>query len=220
MPGSVRATRSMRRSPGNVALAVVVAGCGSTPAPATPRACPTGAVTLAGQDDVAALAGCARVASLSIRTGEALDLSPLGGLERVDGDVSVGPSVGLSELALRGLREVGSTVKIAGNANLMGVFLPVLGQAGGFDIGGNAALTTVSLPRLETTRALALADNPALELVDLSGLLAVEQALLITDNGRLVLVDAPSLTRAGTVRVENNKILPDEQVATLRKLAP
>ena len=210
----------MRRSPSSLALAAVVCGCGSAPAPATPRACPTGAVTLAGQDDVAALAGCARVESLVIRTGEALDLAPLATLETVAAELSVGPTVGLTELALRGLREVGGTVKIAGNANVMGVFLPMLARAGGFDIGGNAALTTVSLPRLETTRALALADNPALELLDLSRLLAVEQALVIADNGRLVLVDAPSLARAGTVRVENNKILPDEQVAALRKLAP
>ncbi|MEJ7601051.1 MAG: hypothetical protein WKG01_24320 [Kofleriaceae bacterium] len=209
----------MRRSPSSLALVALV-GCGSPPAPVAPRACPTGAITLAGQDDVAALAGCERIASLAIRTAEALDLAPLASLTAVAGDVSVGPTVGLSELALRGLREVGGTVKIAGNANLMGVFLPVLVRAGGFDIGGNAALTTVSLPTLEGTRALALADNPALELLDLSRLLAIEQALVIADNGKLVLVDFPSLTRAGSVRVENDKILPDEQAAALRKLAP
>ena len=139
--------------------------------------------------------------------------APLERLQRIAGDLTVGPSVGLSELSLRAVREIGGTIKIAGNANLMGVFLPQLARAAAFDIGGNVALTTVSMPRLESTGALAIVDNSALELVDLTALGAV-------DNGRLVLVDAPALSRAGAVRVSGNKILPDEQVQALRKLAP
>ena len=208
----------MRRLPNR--LVIFVAACGSSAKPATPRACPTGAVTLAGQDDVAAVAGCASLASVAIRTGEELDLSPLEGLERIVGDLAVGPSVGLGELSLRGLREVGGTIKIAGNANLHGVFLPVLVRAGGFDIGGNVALTTVSLPRVESTGALSVTDNAGLELLDVTKLGQVDRELALVDNGRLVLVDAPALQRAGSVRVEGNKILPDEQVQALRKLVP
>ena len=59
-----------------------------------------------------------------------------------------------------------------------------------------------------------------LELVDLTMLGGVERELALVDNGRLVLVDAPALSRAGAVRVSGNKILPDEQVQALRKLAP
>jgi hypothetical protein len=210
----------MRRSPNSLVL-VVAAACGSsaksTPAP---RACPTGAVTLAGQDDVAALGGCTAVASLAIRTGEALDLAALVSLERIAGDLVVGPSVGLSELALRGLREVGGMVKVVGNANLHGVFFPLLARAGSFDIGGNVAMTTLSMPRLEATGALAVSDNPELELVDLTKLATVERELALADNGKLVLVDSPALQRTGSVRVEGNKILPDEQAQALRKLAP
>jgi len=202
-------------------LALVLVACGSSAPHGEPtRACPTGAVVLAGQDDVAALAGCASVESLAIRTGEALVLAPLASLTKVARDIAIGPSVGLSELGLANLREVGGTLKIAGNANLHGVFLPQLVRAGGFDIGGNVALTTVSMPRLETTGALALVDNAELELVDLSQLGSVEGALAIADNPRLVLVDSPKLQRAGSVRLAGNKILPDEQVAALNKLAP
>jgi hypothetical protein len=208
----------MRPLPGSLVLAI--AACGSPARPATPRACPTGAVTLAGQDDVAAVAGCTALASVAIRTGEALDLTPLERLERIAGDLAVGPSVGLGELALRGLREVGGAIKIAGNANLHGVFLPVLVRAGSFDIGGNVALTTVSLPRLESTGALAVIDNAGLELLDVTKLGHVEGDLAFVDNGRLVLVDSPALQRVGSVRVEGNKILPDEQVQALRKLVP
>ena len=208
----------MRRSPSSLVL--IVAACGSSATPATPRACPTGAVTLAGQDDVAAVAGCASLASVAIRTGEALDLAPLERLESIAGDLAVGPSVGLGELALRGLREVGGTIKVAGNANLHGVFLPLLARAGSVDIGGNVALTTVSLPRLEATGALVVVDNAGLELLDVTKLGQVDRELALVDNGMLVLVDSPALQRAGSVRVEGNKILPDEQVQALRKLVP
>ena len=64
--------------------ALALAGCHHGAAPST-RACPDRAVVASSQAQVDALAGCARLAGLTVRTAAPLDLAPLADLARVDG---------------------------------------------------------------------------------------------------------------------------------------
>lgn len=174
----------MRRS---LASAVLWLGCG----PAhrfhnePERACAD--VSLAGPEDVAAAAGCREVASITVRTGMALDLSPLGRLETIRGALVVGPSVGLSELALPRLRHAGA-IKIVANGDLQGVYLPLLERAARFELDGNQALSTISAPRLAEVELLAVTGNASLEVLTLTALAKAGEVRLAS-NPKLSLVD-------------------------------
>lgn len=151
------------------------------------RACAD--VTLAGQEDVAAAAGCRELASVTLRTGMALDLKALGRLETIKGELVVGPSVGFSELALPRLRRVGA-VKIVGNGDLHGIFLPALERAAAFEIDGNHALSSISAPRLAAVDgAFAVTDNAGLEVLTVTAL-AVAGSTRVAGNPKLTLIES------------------------------
>jgi hypothetical protein len=154
-------------------------------------------VTLAGQEDVAAAAGCSAIDSLTLRTGMALDLKPLGRLTTIRKALAIGPSVGFSELTLPRLQSVGS-IRIVGNGNLAGIFLPALVRVAKIEIEGNVALTTVSMPKLATVDArLAIADNAVLEMVDVSALGSAGE-VAIAKNPKLSVIEGtlPALQAA------------------------
>jgi hypothetical protein len=161
------------------------------------RACAD--VTLAGQEDVAAAAGCRELASLTLRTGMALDLAALGRLETIKGDLIVGPSVGFSELALPRLRRVGA-IRIVANGDLHGIFLPALERAAAFEVDGNHALSSISAPRLA----------------------AVDGAFAVTGNAGLEVLTVTALATAGTARVDGNPKLTliDSQLSSLAPPVP
>jgi hypothetical protein len=210
----------MRRSRSRLAAVAAVAACGAPQAPA-PRTCPAGAVRIAGPEDVARLAGCTRAGAVTIRTGAALELGPLGALETIDGDLAIGPSVGLADAAFGGLRSVGGTIRVVGNGNLHALRLPRLERAGRVSIEGNSALGMVAMPRLREVRgALIVSGNPDLELVDAGALEAVGAELAITGNANLVLIEAARLQRAGSVRVADNPLLPDDTARALEAKKP
>lgn len=143
--------------------------------------------TLAGQEDVAAIAGCSAIGSITIRTGMALDLKPLARLETIRGDLVVGPSVGLSELALPRLRTV-SAIKLVGNGDLHGIFLPKLERAKAIDIANNNVLTTISMPVLAAIDGkLDITSNPALEALNLAVLDKAD--FTVANNPKLTLID-------------------------------
>lgn len=202
-------------------LLLVLAGCPGAKMPETP-ACPTDrTAVIAGQEDVARLAACTTLSSVTIRTGAAIDLVGLRTLETITGDLAVGPTVGLDEVSLPELREVGGTVKITSNGSLHGVFLARLEQAGRFEIESNAALTSIALPRLVTSRgSLVIAQNGALELIDLSELATVGKDLVIADNPVLTLIEAGKLAQVMDVRIEGNRALPPDQVDGVRAKGP
>ncbi len=204
------------------AAAAAVVACGAPRAGAgEPARCPAGAVMLGGPEHVARLAGCLRAGAVTIRTGAALDLGPLGALEVIEGDLAIGPSVGLAEAALPALREVRGAIRVVGNGNLYALRLPRLERAGRVSIEGNSALATLALPRLrEVAGELAVTGNPDLELVDAGALESVGGELAIADNANLVLVEAARLLRAGDVRVANNRLLPDEVARALLAKKP
>jgi hypothetical protein len=177
-------------------------------------------VTLAGQENVAAIAGCKSIGGLVIRTGAQLQLGPLRRLELIQGDLVVGPTVGLDEVALKELRDVTGTIRVVSNGNLHAIFLPQLRRAGRIEIDSNVAMTTISLPQLETVAgSLVITHDAELELVELSSLTTVGQELVLADNPKLVLVEAGKLAGAGSVRIESNALLPADQVSVLRATA-
>jgi hypothetical protein len=175
----------MRRLPSSALVAVIACGPPHVFHKDPEKACAD--VTLAGQEDVAAAAGCAAVDSITLRTGMALDLEPLGRLVTIRGALAIGPSVGFSELALPRLRDVGS-IKIVGNGDLHGVFLPALERTGAIEIAGNNQLTSISLPKLTTVGPLAITDNAALEVVDLTALATVGE-IRIANTPKLTIVE-------------------------------
>jgi hypothetical protein len=153
-------------------------------------------VTLAGQEDVAAAAGCTTVDSLALRTGLPLDLSPLGRLVTIRNALAIGPSVGFTELTLPRLQSAGA-IRVVGNGNLTGVFLPQLARAAKLEVEGNSALTTISLPKLATVDGrLAVSGNAALELLDLTSLAAAGE-VAIAGNPKLSVIEGtlPALPR-------------------------
>lgn len=146
-------------------------------------------IALAGPEDVAAAAGCRTVDSITLRTGMALDLKPLARLETVRGALSVGPSVGLSEVSLPRLRHAGA-IRIVANGDLHGVYLPVLEDAAAFEIDGNHQLSTIAAPKLAAVAgSFAITSNAALEVLNVAALAKVGQAT-VTNNPKLTLIDS------------------------------
>jgi hypothetical protein len=197
-----------------------MAACGGAPAPATGARCPSDrAIVLASQADIARIARCTTLAGVTIRSGAALDTAGLAALATITGDLVIGPTVGIDEVTLGGLRGVGGVVRVAGNGLLQGVFLPRLAHAGRIEIDGNAALTTVSLPRLtRVDGAVRVTDNAELELLDVPALTVIDQALVLAADPKLALVDAGALQHAGSVALDAPK-LPAEVADRLRAVA-
>jgi hypothetical protein len=207
---------------GLVALAWPAApGCATAPVGQGPASCPADrAVVLASQADVARFAACPTARDVTIRSGAALDVSRLGALTAIAGDLVVGPTVAVDEVALRGLRTVDGAIRMFGNGALQGLYLPRLERAGAIAIDGNAALTSISLPRLVAVAGgVQLTDNANLELVDLAALATVGGELAITGNPRLALVQAERLRSAARLQLDAPK-LPAEVAAQLRAVAP
>jgi hypothetical protein len=176
---------------------------------------------IAGQDDIEALAGCTTASAITIRSGATITLGPLRTLETITGDLLVGPTVGMEELSLLELREVGGTIRVVSNGSLRGMFLPRLERAGRISVEGNASLVTISLPRLAAVPgSLVISEDGSLELIDLSALVTVGKDLVITGNPKLSLIEADKLTTVLEVRVEDNRQLPTEQVDALRAKTP
>jgi len=210
----------MRRSLASLAL---VAACAKPAvlAPAAP-ACPADRkLVLASQDDVARARACTSAASVVVRTGAAVDLAPLVQLATIDGDLVIGPTVGVDELALPNLRTVGGAIRVAANGSLRGLYLPHLERARQIEIDGNVVLTTVSLPRLAAVDgALLVTDNAALEAIDASALVSIGKELAITGAPVLVLVELGRLVKDTGIRLERVPALPEDVRERLGKPAP
>ena len=198
-------------------LAVLAVGCGGA-APIAPS-CPIDReLVLHGSDDVARAAACRTAAAVTVRTGAMLDLGQLAALESIDGDLVIGPTVGLDEIQLAGLRTVGGTIHVGSNGSLRGLFLPQLERAGRIEIDGNVTLTTISLPRLgAVTGAIVITDNAAVELIEASELASIGQELVISGQPSLALLEMGKLVKRDGIRIERAPKLPPEVVEQLGK---
>src|SRR4051812_40364946 len=106
---------------GRAALTVVVglglglglAACGPGRGARGPGGgCPeTGPVLLTSDEDVAAVAGCARLPGLTVRTAAPLDLARLTALTVIDGDLRLGPTLAITTVSLPALTEVTGTLR-------------------------------------------------------------------------------------------------------------
>ncbi len=209
----------MRRS--RSSLFLLLAACPGSRTAGTP-ACPQDrTVVISSQDDVVRHAACESLSSLTVRTGAAVDLGPMRALETISGDLDVGPTVGVEELKLSDLREVGGTVRIASNSSLHGLFLPRLEKAGRIEVEANASMTTIALPRLVTVAgAFVVAGNSSLEIIDISELATVGKDLVVADNGSLTLIEGGKLESVQELRLEGNRKLPPDAGEGLRVKTP
>ena len=203
------------------AVAVTLPACVPPHAARGAPACSTdGVAVVASQRDVARLAGCRVLGGLVIRTGTALDLSPLAALTAVAGDLVIGPTVAIESVTLGALGRIGGAVRVVSNGSLQGLYLTQLTDAGGIEVAGNAVIATVALPGLTAVHgALQVIDNPALEALDLSALTAIDQELVVTGAPALTVALAPQLQRAAAVQLDAPK-LPPELARALRSVAP
>lgn len=197
-------------APAIALAAAALAACAANAAVAPVPSCPADrAIVLASQADVARLAGCSTVRGLAVRTGAALDLSALRALTTITGDLAVGPTVAVEDVALPALRTVGGALRVIDNGVLGRLRLPTLARAGQIVIDGNPALTTVGLPRLEVVHgAVRITDNAVLELVDLPALVSIDQELVLAGDPGLSLVEAEQLQRAGAVQLDAPSLSP------------
>ena len=179
--------------------------------------CPTERPVEVGlQEDVNKLAGCERVAGLTIKTGATIDVTPLKELEEISGDLSIGPTLGLDEVAFNGLLGVGGTIRVMNNGSLRGLFFPRLEHVGRFQVENNAVLASISLPRLAAVEgAMVVADNGSLELVSAPLLATVGKELVIAGQRQLDLLELSHLTAVEAVRIEGNPKLAPELVEQL-----
>lgn len=210
----------MCRSPSSAGIAATLAlavlgACGGAQRPAEPR-CSLDRTVITSQEDVDRIATCAELGTLVVRSGAPLQLAPLQ-LERVRGDVIIGPTVNLEELRLTALREVDGAIAIANNTLLRAVFMPALERAGEISITGNSAVVTLSVPVLTSVRrSLVIEALASLEMLDASQLASVGQALVIAGNPRLELIELPAHVTAGELRLADNRALADETASELR----
>ncbi|CAN5828118.1 hypothetical protein BH11MYX2_BH11MYX2_34390 [soil metagenome] len=201
---------------------VLLAACGgSQHAPPPVANCNRiGAVSIVEQADVDRVAGCRWMGSLTIKTGAPLDLSPLE-VERITGDVNVGPTLALEELRLDHLRAVGGAIRVESNALLHGVFLPQLERTRTFTIEAGSALATIAAPKLVTVNdSITIDELGSVEILDFSAVETIGGALTITHNPELTLVQFDALKIVKTVVIEANDKLPADQVDALRARSP
>ncbi|MEZ4401919.1 MAG: hypothetical protein R3B06_17955 [Kofleriaceae bacterium] len=160
-------------------VAVTLAACRHGGAPVA-GPCPTAPVVVAAQAQVDALAGCASLAALHVRSAAPLDLTPLGGLVEVTGDLTIGPTLAITSVGLPALRRVGGTFRLDSGGLVSGVFAPQLTAVGGLTMRDAPALTTVSVPALTTVAGdVRLERVPALEHVDALALTTVVGDLVV-----------------------------------------
>jgi len=202
-------------------LLVALAACPGSRTAGTPSCPQDRTVVIGSQDDVKRHAACESLSSLTVRTGAPVDLTPMSTLVTISGDLDVGPTVGIEELKLSELREVGGTVRIASNTSLLGLFLPRLEKAGRIEIESNASLTTIVLRRLTTVAgAFVVAQNSLLEVMDITELASVGKDLVVADNPSLTLIEGGKLEVVQEVRIEGNKKLPPDAADGLRVKTP
>jgi len=191
-------------------LASALVACGHAAVPACPAD-----VVIAGRGDVARTASCESAGRVAIRTGAPLDVSAMH-LRDVAGDLVIGPSVGVDEIRLTELREIRGALRVVGNGDLHGLYLPALARVARIEIAGNVALTTIALPKLAAVGGdVAIADNNDLELIDAPALASITGSLAIDRDPNLALVEMPMLARVGSVRIEACPKLPAETVDAL-----
>jgi hypothetical protein len=186
----------------------------------TDASCPQDrTIAIATQDDVAAFAGCTRARDIAIRTGASVDLGPLAKLEQIDGDLVIGPTVGLEEVGLNGLEHVGGAIRVAGNAAMHGLYLPRLVTAGRVVVEANPGLRTIAMPRIAAIHGpLVVADNPRLELLTASDLVAIDRELVIAGEPKLDNLELAHLEAADGVRLDDDPKLPATLAQKLAQL--
>ncbi len=123
-------------------------------------------------DDAKRFRGCEHVEGDLALGGALTSLDDFQSLVGVSGSVTIGPSYQLNNLSgLGNLESVGGDLNLEQNWRASGVFLGALRRVGGhLTIRHNSTLVTVALHKLEAFGALRIEGNSQLERVDLSGL--------------------------------------------------
>jgi hypothetical protein len=196
---------------------ILCAACGGARGAGEGTHCPTDhSVELGLQEEVNKLAGCTTLPGIVIRTGAPIDVAPLKDLEEITGDVSIGPTIGLDEIAFNGVLRVGGTIRASNNSSLRGLFFPRVERVGRIEIENNAVMTSISLPRLVTVdSSMVIADNSALELITASSLATVGKELVIAGHVKLSMVEMSALTHVEAARIEGNPMLSADVVDAL-----
>jgi hypothetical protein len=202
---------------GCVLFLVVGAGCrGARPVEPELRCLDREQVVITDDADIAALAGCIQLPRVLIRTAAPVDLSKLTALVAIEGDLVIGPTLGLTTITIPALQHVSGTVRISANGDLTGVFLPALRMTTALELVGNPSLVSLSAPALERVHGFLLEQLPALELVDTSRLDTVGDGPRVGGVPALTTwIGAPAHARGAVI--DAPKLDPDTRAAIGRE---
>jgi hypothetical protein len=174
-----------------VTALVLLAGCTHPHAGADARC--SGDAVIVSDEQLDAIGRCAAYdGSLQIRGAGELDLTRLAKVERITGDLTIGPTFGLDVVDLEHLRAVGGALRIVSNGAATGAYLPALEQVGSLEISSNVGLAGVALPSLTRIGGDLVVDgNPVLENLTAAKLQAVGGQLVMDRNPQLTLIEIP-----------------------------
>ena len=198
-------------------VALVLLACGGAQHPEAAR-CPIDRkLVLAGPDDVRRAAACQTASSVTVRTGAMLELAQLRDLASIDGDLVIGPTVGIDEIQLAGLTSVGGTIHVGSNGSLRGLYLPRLERAGRIEIDGNVVLATLSMPRLAAVAGAMIATDERRSSSSTRPHSSRSAASSRRRGAELALLEPRQARKDAGIRVERAPLLPPEVVEQLGK---
>ncbi len=164
--------RACRRTKNLLALGVLAAyGCGGRPSPSGP-VLECGGGKIWHPEELARVQGCRHISGDLHLGGALTDAKELEGLTSIEGDLIVGPSYQLNNLASLGsVVRIGGDLRLERNWRLQGLYMGALEFVGGdIRVEGNVGLVACVLPKLRSVSALEVGNNRNLERLDLSGL--------------------------------------------------
>lgn len=188
-------------------VAITVAACRHHAAvvtrPLAPAACKQAHIVATNTASLQPFVACHEIASLTARSGAEIDFSVLANLVTVHGDVRIGPSVAISEIALPTVQAIEGTLRVASNTALTGVFVSRLQRVGAMEFSDNAALATISLARLQSVAGdVTVQRNGDLSTVLAPGLTHVTGRFRLAASRSLEVVEFAKQFAAGVIEME------------------
>jgi len=154
------------------------------------------------------------VASIQFDQNAQLATFELGGLTKVDGDVSVTNNPMLTAVTIKDVTSIGGEVAITNNAALKTINLGAPTTVNRFEVSSNQVLTTIAgAPSQQVLGDFIIRGNHALtSITGLGGLNRIRGTLTIDNNAALTSLSAfptTALTLEGSLMITNNTALTD-----------
>lgn len=186
-------------------LALVACGGGQHGGSGAVDCAQVGTTVVRDQADADRLAGCAVVrGDLVVAGAGEIDLTPLGALVRIEGNLHVGPTLALNSIdGFGALQVVGGHLELVENFSATGAYFGALERVGGsVRVRANPGFDNVALGRLAAVGASVwVVDNPSLARLDIGAVVQVGRDLVVTDNPLLESMPVAESVLVGGTRI-------------------